>query len=144
MTLRNITAQIAYTYTERHYFNTTCPHVVLTNLRLIENQRYLRRQEAVCTIQLTEDMSEPQGQVFLHGQQAGFMSTGQPLVILLHVPEAGDAGMFGAQGAAHDSPTDHLRKEDETHKDSTDSDVMGNLNLSLQRKLRRSLLCQNT
>lgn len=31
------------------------------------------------------------------------MSTGQPLVILLHVCEAGAAGLFGAQGAAHGS-----------------------------------------
>lgn len=48
-------------------------------------------------------MIEPQGEVFLHGQQAGFVSTGQPLVVLLHVRQAGAAGLFGAQGAAHGS-----------------------------------------
>lgn len=53
----------------------------------------------MCPVLFTENISEPQGQVFLHGQQAGFMSTGQPLVILLHVCEAGAAGLFGAQGA---------------------------------------------
>lgn len=52
---------------------------------------------------LTENVSEPQGQVFLHGQQAGFMSTGQPLVVLLHVCEAGATWLFGAQGATHGS-----------------------------------------
>lgn len=52
---------------------------------------------------ITKNISEPQGQVFLHGQQAGFMATGQPLVILLHVCEAGATGMLGAQGAAHGS-----------------------------------------
>lgn len=57
----------------------------------------------ICPALLTENIGEPQGQVFLHGQQAGFMSTGQPLVVLLHVGEAGAAGIFGAQGAAHGS-----------------------------------------
>ena len=57
----------------------------------------------MCPVLFTENISEPQGQVFLHGQQAGFMSTGQPLVILLHVCEAGATRLFGAQGAAHGS-----------------------------------------
>lgn len=52
---------------------------------------------------LTENISEPQGQVLLHGQQAGFMPTGQPVVVLLHVCEARPTGLFGAQGAAHGS-----------------------------------------
>lgn len=51
----------------------------------------------------TENISEPQGEVLLHGQQAGFVPTGQPLVILLHVCEARATGLFGAQGAAHGS-----------------------------------------
>lgn len=52
---------------------------------------------------LTQNVGEPQGEIFLHGEQAGFVPTGQPLVILLHVGQAGDTRVFGAQGAAHGS-----------------------------------------
>lgn len=52
---------------------------------------------------LTQNVGEPQGQIFLHGEQAGFVPTGQPLVILLHVRQAGHTRVFGAQGAAHGS-----------------------------------------
>lgn len=52
---------------------------------------------------LTQNVVEPQSEIFLHGQQAGFMSAGQPLMVLLHVCEAGPYGLFGAQGAAHGS-----------------------------------------
>lgn len=62
----------------------------------------------------TEDIGEPQRQVFLHGQQAGFMSTGQPLVVLLHVCEAGADGVFGAQGAAHGSQFTTCRRDTKT------------------------------
>lgn len=37
------------------------------------------------------------------------MSTGQPLVVLLHVCQAGPAGLFGAQGGAHGSLSTALR-----------------------------------
>lgn len=79
----------------------------------------------------TEDIGEPQRQVFLHGQQAGFMSTGQPLVVLLHVCEAGANGVFGAQGAAHGSQFTTCRWRT-GHKDSTDT--MGTFHVSLQRE----------
>lgn len=52
---------------------------------------------------LTQNVCEPQGEIFLHGEQAGFVPTGQPLVVLLHVRQAGDTQVFGAQGAAHGS-----------------------------------------
>lgn len=52
---------------------------------------------------LTQNVREPQGEIVLHGEQAGLVPTGQPLVILLHVRQAGDTRVFGAQGAAHGS-----------------------------------------
>lgn len=52
---------------------------------------------------LTQNVREPQGEIFLHGEQAGFVPTGQPLVVLLHVRQAGHTRVFGAQGAAHGS-----------------------------------------
>lgn len=62
----------------------------------------IRRVLSLCAwVLLTKNISEPQGQVLFHGQQAGFVSTGQPLVVLLHVCEARATGLFGAQGAAH-------------------------------------------
>lgn len=54
-------------------------------------------------VHLTKNISEPQSQVLLHGQQAGFMPAGQPLLVLLHIRQAGATGLFGAQGAAHSS-----------------------------------------
>lgn len=52
---------------------------------------------------LTQNVGEPQGQVLLHGEQAGLVPASQPLVVVLQVRQAGDAQMFGAQGAAHGS-----------------------------------------
>lgn len=52
---------------------------------------------------LTQNVREPQGEIFLHGEQAGLVPAGQPLVVLLHVRQAGDTWGSGAEGAAHGS-----------------------------------------
>lgn len=79
----------------------TQTYVTFTHRGQGEEKQRCRRQQQTGT--LTQDVGEPQGQIFLHGEQAGFVPAGQPLVILLHVCQAGDAGMSGAQGAAHGS-----------------------------------------
>ncbi|PWA30469.1 hypothetical protein CCH79_00015354, partial [Gambusia affinis] len=63
---------------------------VLLLLRSHSDQETLRHQS-----------SNAPGKVFLHGQQAGFMSTGEPLVVLLHVCQPWTAELLWAHRAAH-------------------------------------------
>lgn len=88
-----------------------------THIGQVEQNRCYRRQQKT---RLTQNVGEPQGEIFLHGEQAGFVPTGQPLVILLHVCQAGDTRMFGAQGAAHGSllTTCGSREQTDAEQDS--------------------------
>ena len=55
----------------------------------------------VCEALLTQHVGEPQGQVLLHRQQAGFMAADQPLAVLLHICEPRAGQVLGTQRAAH-------------------------------------------
>lgn len=72
----------------------------VTHIGQAEQKRRRRCQQKTG---LTQNVGEPQGEILLHGEQAGLVPTGQPVVILLHVCQAGDTRMLGAQGAAHGS-----------------------------------------
>lgn len=55
---------------------------------------------------LTKHASEPESQVFLHRQQACFMSAGQPQTVLLQVSEAWAKWvLLRTQRAAHACPS---------------------------------------
>ena len=57
------------------YYWSWCPDQSLASISRVEN----------C---LTNEGVEPEGQVFFHGQEAGVMAVGQPLVVLLRTGES--------------------------------------------------------